>query len=290
MSEAWDLGGLTWRSLGRRVWREMSEDNILGRSAQLSFYFLLALFPILIVVTVLVGRFTGGRIAAYEGLAAFLDAVAPESASRLIGTVFRQIDQGLSGANLAFVLALALWAASSGMVAIMDALNRAYEIAESRPWWRRRLIAIALTAALMLLAVAALAVILQGTRIAQAIAQASGLGGALATLWTLAQWPLALAFVLLVFNLLYLYAPNVRHRRWHWLMPGTMVGVVLWLAAGFAFKLYLSRFGSYNVIYGSLGAVIVLLFWLYLTGIAILIGAQVNSEIELAREPASRLL
>lgn len=168
------------------------------------------------------------------------------------------------------------------MVAIMNALNLAYEIDESRSWRKRRLVAIGLMIALMVLIIMALTLIVYGGEIAQAIAASLGLGSTLTTILRIVEWPLAVAFVLLVFNLLYLYATNIKHRDWHWLMPGTVVAVGLWFIASYGFKLYVSNVGTYNMIYGSVGAVIVLLLWFYITGIAILVGAEVNSELEIA--------
>jgi len=134
----------------------------------------------------------------------------------------------------------------------------------------------------MVLIIMALTLIVYGGGIAQAIAAGLGLGSTLTTILRIVEWPLAVTFVLLVFNLLYLYAPNIKHREWHWLMPGTVVAVGLWFIASYGFKLYVSNFGTYNMIYGSVGAIIVLLLWFYITGIAILVGAEVNSELEIA--------
>lgn len=258
----------------------MSEDRILGRSAQLSFYFLLSLFPMLLLMMALLSRFIEGQSALRAGLAGFLQAVGPDAASRLVMDFLQRLTEELGAGGISFGLLIALWAASSGMVALMNALNEAYEIREGRSWWKRRLVALGLTLALLSLIIAALLLVVYGRHGTRIIAAALGVRGAFAAAWQFLEWPLAVAFVLLVFNLLYLYAPNLRHRNWRWLMPGTVTAVALWLLASYGFNLYVSHFGSYNVVYGSLGAVIVLLLWLYLTGIAILVGAQVNSEIE----------
>ncbi len=280
MPALWSLGGLTWRALASRVWSELSEDRILGRSAQLSFYFLLSLFPMLLLMMALLGRFIEGQSALRAGLAGFLEAVGPDAASRLVTDFLQRLTEGLGAGGISFGLLIALWAASSGMVALMNALNDAYEIREGRSWWKRRLVALGLTLALLSLIIAARLLVVYGRHGARVIAAALGLRGAFSAAWQFLEWPLAVAFVLLVFNLLYLCAPNLRHRRWRWLMPGTVAAVALWLLASYGFNVYLSYFGSYNVVYGSLGAVVVLLLWFCLTGIAILVGAQVNSEIE----------
>ncbi len=280
----WNLAGLSYSELARRVWSELSEDGILGSAAKLSFYFLLSVFPMLLVLLSLIGDLIGDVAAIRGTLVSYLGTVAPESASKLVDSVLQEISEGMGGGGVSLALIVALWAASSGMAAIMHALNRAYEVEESRVWWKARLVAILLTLALMVLIGAALTLMTYGAQIGEAIAANFGLGSAFATGWEILQWPVLIGFVLLAFNLLYLYAPNIKHWDFHWLMPGTVVGVALWLLASIGFSVYVNNFGSYNVTYGSLGTVVILLLWFYVTGIAILIGAQVNSEIELASD------
>ena len=284
MATMWNLAGLSVSDLGRRVWSELSEDGVLGSAAQLSFYFLLSIFPMFLLLLSLIGGFIGNAAAVRGALVSYLGSVAPENASRLVDTVLQQISDGMGGGGISFAAVVALWAASSGMAAVMNALNRAYEVEETRSWWRTRLVAILLTLALIALIGGALLLMTYGAQIAGAIAESWGLGSAFTTAWRILQWPVLIGFVLLAFNLLYLYAPNIKHWEFHWLMPGTVVGVALWLVASFGFNLYVSNFGSYNVTYGSLGTVVILLLWFYVTGIAILVGAQVNSEIELASD------
>lgn len=282
MATLWNMGGLTWRELGRRVWGELSEDSILGWSAQLSFYFLLSIFPTLFFLLVLLGYFVGRGTRLREGLVGYLAALAPESAAQLVDTIMREITKGASGVKLVWSLLVAIWAGSSGMTAIISALNIAYEVEETRPWWKARLVAIGLMLALVLLMSSALMILLYGGKLGGLLASYFGLGSIFSTAWAILRWPLVLAFVLLAFNLLYLYAPNLKHWDWHWLMPGTVVGVGLWLLVSFGFDFYLSYFNNYEMSYGSLGTVVVLLLWFYLTGIAILVGGEVNSEIERA--------
>lgn len=282
MASLWNMGGLTWRELVRRVWNELGEDSILGWSAQLSFYFLLSIFPTLFFLLVLFGYIVGQGTQSREALIAYLSTLAPESAARLVDRIIRQITEGASGAGLIWSLLVALWAGSSGITAIISALNVAYEVEETRPWWKARLVAIGLMLALVLLISSALIVLLYGGKLGGVVASYFGLGSAFSIAWTILRWPLVLAFVLLAFNLLYLYAPNLKHWDWHWLMPGTVAGVGLWLLVSFGFDFYLSYFNTYDMTYGSLGTVVVLLLWFYLTGIAILVGGEVNSEIELA--------
>ena len=146
------------------------------------------------------------------------------------------------------------------------------------------MVAIALMLALVLLMSSALVLLLYGAKLAELVASHFGLGSGFSIIWSILRWPVVLAFVLLAFNLLYLYAPNLKHWDWQWLMPGTVVGVGLWLLVSVGFDFYLSYFNTYDMTYGSLGTVVVLLLWFYLTGIAILVGGEVNSEIERASD------
>ena len=284
MATLWNMGGLTCRELARRVWSELREDSILGWSAQLSFYFLLSIFPTLFFLLALFGYFVGQGTETREALVGYLGALAPESATQLVDRIIRQITEGASGGKLAWSLLVAAWAGSSGMAAIISALNIAYEVEETRPWWKARLVAIGLMLMLVLLMSSALVLLLYGAQLAELVASYFGLGSGFSIMWSILRWPVVLAFVLLAFNLLYLYAPNLKHWGWKWLMPGTVVGVGLWLLASIGFDLYLSYFNTYEMTYGSLGTVVVLLLWFYLTGIAILVGGEVNSEIERASD------
>jgi len=278
----WKLGELAWRELLRRTWCQFWENRILDQSAKLSFYFLLSIFPLLLFLIALLGLLLQSGPVLQETLHKYLAAVVPESAPGLIDTTLQEITQGAGGGKLSLALLFALWAASKGMVAIIEALNIAYEVEESRPWWKKHLVALGLTIVSVVLIVSALLLMTYGGRLSDILVSSFGFGSFIAKAWQVLQWPLLLGFVLMAFNILYLYAPNVKHRRWHWLMPGTIVGVVLWLMASFGFKLYLSLFDRFTVTYGSIGAVITLLLWLYLSGTAILIGGEVNSEIEKA--------
>src|SRR5919205_3981506 len=192
------------------------------------------------------------------------------------------------GGKLSFGILATLWAAANGMGAISDSLNAAYDLKETRPWWKVRLIAVGLTLALSFLIISSLVLVLYGHDLADAVAGRFGLGEAFALAWKVLQWPIVLAFVLLAFALIYYFAPDSHRQDWKWITPGAIVGVALWLLISFAFKTYLEFFNSYSATYGSLGAVIILMLWFYFTGIAILVGGEMNSEIEneMARQGA----
>lgn len=280
MSLRWRPPGMSWLGFGKRIYEQIGKDRVLGQAGQLSFYFLLSIFPLLLFLTSLLGLFLQSGPVLHEVLQKYLRAMAPESALRVIDTTLREITSGSSGGKLSFGLLGTLWAASSGMVAIIEALNIAYEVKEARRWWKRRLVALALTIGYLGLLLAALLLLLYGPKALAFVASHLGLAPLVTFLGSLLEWLLVVAFVLTAFNILYVYAPNVKHHRWHWLMPGTVVGVVLWFVVSFGFKLYLHYFNRYTATYGSIGAVIILLLWLYFTGIALLIGGEVNSEIE----------
>lgn len=276
------LGGLSPKELALRVWRGMVDDDILNRAAIIGFYFTLALFPLLLCLTALLGLFAQGGTELRVSLFAYIARIAPRAASALIYDTVNEITEGGSGGKLTFGLLASLWAASNGVLAVIDTLNSAYRVREARPWWKARLAAAALTVALGLLLITALALVLYGGHTAEALSAASGFRGFLTAAWGVIQWLLALAFILLAFCLVYYFAPNLHAQKFRWVLPGMIVGVTVWLAATLGFRLYLRYFNTYNAIYGSMGAFIVLMLWFYLTGVAILVGGEVNSEIERA--------
>ena len=267
-------------ALLKRLWTRISEHNLLGRSAQLSYYFLLALCPLLIFLVTLLGYFAQAGSQLRDTMLRYLGQVMPDAAVMLVHSTLDEISAGRGTGKLSFSLLAALWVASSGMAAISDTLNVAYNVKETRPWWNVRLISIALTVTLAVLIITALAIVLYGGRIGDGLATRLGYTNAFTLAWQLLQWPIALAFLLLAFDLIYYIAPNVRGRYWRWWTPGSAIAVGLWLLISFGLRVYLHFFNSYSVTYGSLGALIVLLLWLYLTGFAILIGGEINSEIE----------
>lgn len=263
----------------KRVAQRIIDDDIFGRAAQLSYYFLLALFPLLLVLINLLGYMAQQGTAFREQLLTYLAALMPHSAIALVRTTLNEISEASGTGKVSFGLLAALWAASNGMGAISDTLNTAYNVKERRPWWKVRIISVCLTVALAVLILAALAIVLYGGTIGEALAARYGFGNLFTLVWKIVQWPIALVFVLTTFNLIYNFAPDVPPGARSWITRGAFVGVGLWLIVSFGFRAYLSFFDSYSVTYGSLGAVIVLMLWFYLTGVAILIGGEVNSEL-----------
>jgi membrane protein len=280
MGSLWGLGGLSWLDLAKRVWHEIQEDKVFGRAAELSYYFLLALFPFLIFLTSIIGFVLGSGTGTRHALFNYLGRIMPPSAFQLLDNTMWEVASSSGGGKLSFGILAALWAASNGLTAITDSLNTAYDLTESRPWWKQRLTAISLTMALSVFIILALVLVIGGGHIADWLASTYGLGDAFPLAWKILQWPVVLACMILAFALIYYFAPDFREQAWKWLTPGAAIGVALWLLVSIAFRVYLHFFDSYSATYGSLGAVIILMLWLYFTGAAVLIGGEVNSEIE----------
>lgn len=258
----------------------MNDHDIFGGAAQLSYYFLLALFPLLLFLITLLGYFAETGSELRTNLIIYLATVMPPSAITLVHSTLDEIGKARGAGKLSLGILAALWAASNGMGAISDTLNRAYGVRERRAWWKVRLVAVALTISVSILIVVALAIVMFGGQIGERVANHFGYGEIFTVVWKILQWPIALFFLLLTFDLIYSFAPDVRRRKRRWWTLGSVAAVVLWLLVSFGFRLYLHFFNSYSVTYGSLGAVIVLMLWFYFTGLAILIGGEINSELE----------
>ncbi|HET9839801.1 MAG TPA: YihY/virulence factor BrkB family protein [Candidatus Angelobacter sp.] len=274
----WKLGGLTPRQLLKRVYHEFDEDEVFTRSAALAFYFVSALVPMVFFLMAILGLLAQGHDL-QSGLLGYAGRFMPPDAYTLLQKTLKEITNNSTGLKLALGLVLALWSGSGGVSSIMDALNRCYHVKDSRPFWKQRLIAVALTVAISALTISALVIILYGGTIVQFVGAHTGLSSATVMAWRIVQWPVALFFVILAFALLYFWGPDAE-QEWQWITPGSLVGVLLWIGVSLIFRAYLHYFNSYSKTYGSLGAVIILLYWLYFSSIALLAGGEINSEIE----------
>jgi membrane protein len=269
----------TWTEILRIVARKFADDQIPGRAAQMSFYFFLSIFPILLIVVAILGLVLDVQWLVADTIISRLAALAPPSIARLFTELLDQLARQ-PGKPLTWGILVTLWAASSGMVATIHGLNQAYAVEEERPWWRRRLVGLTLTLVFMLIITAAMLLLAYGVPLAQAFAKRLGFHSASLLAWRIAQWPVIFAFVLVAFHLLYYFAPSRPLGRWVWFRAGTLIAIALWFAASLGLKFYIANFANYNVAYGSLGAIIVLLLWFYLTSIAILTGAEINAQCE----------
>jgi len=279
----WRRGGLTWWQLLVRVWREIWIDQVPGRCAELAYYFLFSVFPLLLFLTSLLGYLAGDPDSRLRRLFFhLLEPLSPSSdVTALLRNTLDQVIAGRGGARLSLSLLAALWVASAGMLAVARTLNSAFGVEESRPWWRRRLVAIMLTIGFAALVICALTIIFYGHQIGVALAAALGIGPAFIVFWHALRWLLVSAFLLLSFDAIYNFAPDTGRgagRRWG--TPGAVIAVILFLAASFGFRFYLYEpENGIATTYGSLGGVIVLMLWFYLTALAILVGGEVNSVI-----------
>lgn len=296
MTSLWTRAGLSWKQFGMRLWRQIWEDELLGRCAELAYFFLFSIFPLLVFLTTLLGYMAQASVELRWNLFRYLARVSPSrDVTALLNNTLNEITGARTGTKLYLSLFAALWVASNGMLAVSRTLNTACGLKENRPWWRRRIMAILLTVTVSILIVCALVLVFYGGAIGEVIADSLGIGAAFAFTWRIVQWLLVLVFVVIGFELVYNYAPNLGdspNRPWG--TPGAVTGVILWLLASFGLRIYLSYFHAYTTAYGSLGAVILLLVWFYLTAFALLMGGEVNSEIgrELATqrgEPRPRL-
>ena len=279
ISSIWDLGGLSWRELARRVWGGINQNDLFNRGYELAYNFLLAVFPLLLFLVALLGIFVAqGKL--QNDLFFYLQQVLPPAAYKLVLSTLNEVTQNSGGGKLTFGLLLALFSGSGGMTQLMSTLNEAYEVREGRSWLRVHLISFGLTIAMSVLIIAALLLVLAGGQVVEVIAAAVGLSSAGLVAGKILQWVLALGFVVCAFAVIYYFAPDVKERHWYWITPGSVVGVVLWATASAVLRGYLHFFNSYTKTYGSLGAVIILMLWFYVTGLAFLIGGQVNSTIE----------
>jgi membrane protein len=277
----WQLGGMRWRDLVRIVWKHCWRDEVLGRAGELAYFFLLSIFPLLLVLIALLGSLVGEGGALRISLFEYLRAVIPDQAAfRLVRDNLVQISEARGGKVSVGVL-LSLWASSRGVDAVGRGLARAYESRYVRPLWVDKAISVGLALVFTLLAALGLVVVFYGGAITEFAAGRLAHGGSiLLRLWSWLQRPLAVFFVLIAFDLLYNFSTGgLRRRGLRWFTPGAIVGVAIWLGASYAFQLYLSQVAFYTRVYGSLGAVIILLLWFYLTGAAILIGGEVNAAI-----------
>ena len=280
MASLWKLGGLTPLKLTQLGIKKIDEDELSNRSAALSYYFILALFPMFLFLVSLIGLIAGHTSEMRDNIVATLGRLAPGSASGVVQQVVHQTVTNSGGVKLAAGLLGALWAASGGMSAIITSLNVIYKVKERRPWWKQKLTVVGLTLGLALLILLASALVLYGGKIGQLIAMRIGVGKLFWILWRIVQWPLTFFVMFLSYSIIYYFGPDLRERKWYWVTPGSAIGVVLWLVASVGFRIYLHFFNSYSATYGSLGAVIILMLWLYITGFAILMGGEMNWVIE----------
>ncbi len=274
----------SWKYVGRKSLREFSQDQCTDLAAALTYYAVLAVFPALLALFSLLGVV----VEADKSVKAITDVMRPLVSSDTLNT-FTPVLETLAtsqGAGLALIVGLAgaLWSASGYVGAFSRAMNRIYEIEEGRPFWKLRPLMLVITLVAVLLSALILVMLIVSGPLAQAIGDAIGLGDTAVTIWNIAKWPVIAVVVVLVVAMLYYTTPNVKQPKFRWISVGAGVAILVWVLASIAFAFYVSNFGSYNKTYGSLAGVIVTLLWLWITNLALLFGAEIDSELERGRQ------
>ncbi len=281
-----ELGRGSWWNVVKRTVREFQADNLTDWAAALTYYAVLSIFPGMLVLVSLLGLFGDSTV---KTLTDDLTSEAPGAIRQILTNAIQGLQQAQGAAGVLSIvgLAAALWSASNYVAAFMRASNAIYDVPEGRPLWKTLPIRIGVTVAVtLLLAVSVLIVVLTGT-LAEQVGSFLGLGSTLVTVWDIAKWPVLVLIVSQILALLYWASPNAKQAGVRWVSPGGILAIVLWLIASAGFAFYVANFASYNKTYGTLGGVIVFLVWLWITNIAILLGAEFDAELHRARAIAA---
>lgn len=262
----------------RAVIGKLAADEIPARAAQMAFYFFLSLFPTVVILMAAAYSFADAQWLVRNAVLWRLDSFAPSQSAAFFRPLLDHLAQRPTGSF--FWAPIALWAASSGMAATIHGLNAAWGIDDRRSWWRARLIGLALTVALLVLTTAATLLLAFADPVVRQMAEREGWHGGLLLAWRIGHWPIAIGLAVLAFDLLYHYGPNRSRPKWRWFSAGTLVALALWLLASLGLDFYVSSVRNYSTVYGPVGTVIVLMLWIYLTSIAVLVGAEVNARLE----------
>ena len=281
----WDLQGTSFMTIARRTIHSFDSDNLVSRAAELGFYFLFALFPMLLSASALVGLVARSASDIYVKLLQYLALVVPHDALGIVVDTFNQTTTHSTSGKVTFGFVAAIWSASVGFSAIQDTLNTVYKVRETRPYWKARGQAMLVTVPLSLIVTLTLGCLFAGTWLSHEVRRRilnphAGLASGIAI--HLFFDVVTAAMLTLLFAVIYYFAPDIKNKRWRWLTPGAAVGIFGWFISSIGLRIYLHYFNSYAVTYGSLGAVIILLTWFYITGLMLLLGAEFNSEIEAA--------
>jgi membrane protein len=281
---------LTWTDIVKRTGKEALSDNILDLAAQQAYYFFFALFPALLFVLAIASFFPLQSLT--DNVVNMLGRVAPREVIEIINTQLRQLGDKNSGGLLTFAFLVTIWSSSGAMVSIITTLNACYDVTESRPWWKTRVTAIGLTVGLAVFILASMFLVLAGPAFAEHLANTMHLGDAFKWTWWILQWPVVFVLVASAIGLIYYFAPDVE-QDWVWLTPGSVLATVLWTIVSLGLKLYYQIAPNANASYGAIGGVMVLMLWFYVSGLALLMGAELNSEIEHAspygKDPGERV-
>lgn len=277
-------GGL-FAALKRTV-KEFSQDNVSDWAAALTYYGVLSIFPGLLVLVALLGMLSSnGQKTVQDSV----EQLAPsQQLQSLVNTVLGQVkDPGAAGIAAIVGLVVAFWSASGYTAAFMRASNAVYDVPEGRPIWKTLPIRVGVTAVVGVMLVVSAAIVVFTGKLAEIVGEKIGLGSVAVLAWNIAKWPVLMILVSLMFAILYWASPNARTGGFRWVSPGGTLAVVLWLIASAAFAIYLANFANYNKTYGTLGGVIAFLVWMWISNIAILLGAEFDAELERGRAIAA---
>lgn len=280
--DLWRLGGLSLQQLIRNVIGEIGANNLIGRASELAFDFLFALFPLILFMLNLFGFFASRSMELRSDFLSYFADFVPPIAFQLLTKTTTELAANASGRKLTFGILLAVWFASGGVSSMISALNLSYRVREARSWLRVRMAAVGLTIVIAILLLGALFIVLVSGHFVDWLGREFRLQPIIVAIWKAFQWPAAMVFVMVSYSLIYFLGPDLKERHWHWTTPGSAFGVLVWLVSSVVFRVYLRFFDSYSASYGSLGAVMILLVWLYVTGLAFLIGGEINAEIDRA--------
>jgi len=266
-----------WGELLKRTFNETLADDVLNLAAQQAYYFFFALFPALLALISIASFFPVDNLT--DELTAKLGQFAPDDVVTIVTDQLKKIADDNAGGLLTLAFIFTIWSSSGAAVSMCTTLNAAYDITEGRPWWKVRLVAIGLTVGLAVFVLVSMTLVIGGPWIAEQIADRAGLGAAFEWTWKIAQWPLVFVLIASALALLYYFAPDAE-QEWIWITPGSVLATLMWVLISLGFKYYISNFGNYTETYGLIGGVMVLMLWFYLSGVAILVGAELNAEIE----------
>lgn len=275
--------GLGFRTLAARVWKSANDDEIIDRAAELAYYFLFSLFPALIFLSAMFGLVANTRTQSNIVLMLYLSKVVPPGGFAIISDAMATTTRAANTGKVIFGAITALWAATYGMSSAQTILNGVFRVKETRPFWKAKLIAMGLTLAIFVLVFQAMMLLLLGDYIIKLVEREQFLSEPIVIMWKIVQVVAALFFMSLVFSLTYHWGPDRKKHAWRWISPGSLVGIVGWMAVSLGFRVYLHFFNSYEVLYGSVGTVIILLTWFYVSGLMLLLGAEINAVLERAR-------
>jgi membrane protein len=279
----WRFDGLTVQQLVRNLVVASRENNFSGRASELAFNFLLALFPLILFILELFGLFASRSLELRNYFLLYVADFVPPVAFQLLKKTTAELAANASSQRLAFGVLLTVWLASRGVSSMISALNLAYGVREARSWMRVRMAAVALTIAISILMLVALLLVLVSSHSVEWIGRELRLRPLILAMWPIIRWTAAAFFLIVSYSLIYLAGPEWKQRHWRWITPGSAFGAIIWLTASAVFKIYLVFFNHYSIYYGSLGAVMILLLWLYAAALAFLIGGEINAQIDRAR-------